>query len=233
EEKRFLGYEFSNRRGSEGIHPIQRGKSIAECTRLFDENNFENPEKASTYIYKAFQGDFNFEIHESLQKNISRHDLVDMLTFDRVEFEKNISTSVKKKVKIESKWESKRFDEVAEIIRGVTYSKGDQTAVETNKIILTADNITLNGSFEIKKKVFLEESFQIPKEKKLVANDVFICFSSGSKEHLGKVAFIDADTNYYAGGFMGIIRAKSNIVPKYIFQLLNTTLRQTVRDIGT
>src|SRR5690606_4573836 len=140
---------------------------------------------------------------------------------------------VKKKVKIESKWESKRFDEVAEIIRGVTYSKGDQTAVETNKIILTADNITLNGSFEIKKKVFLEESFQIPKEKKLVANDVFICFSSGSKEHLGKVAFIDADTNYYAGGFMGIIRAKSNIVPKYIFQLLNTTLRQTVRDIGT
>src|SRR5690606_15467903 len=94
EEKRFLGYEFSNRRGSEGIHPIQRGKSIAECTRLFDENNFENPEKASTYIYKAFQGDFNFEIHESLQKNISRHDLVDMLTFDRVEFEKNISTSV-------------------------------------------------------------------------------------------------------------------------------------------
>ena len=52
-EKRFLGYEFSNRRGSEGIHPIQRGKSIEECTQLFDEKEFENPEKASTYIYNC------------------------------------------------------------------------------------------------------------------------------------------------------------------------------------
>src|SRR5690606_34049486 len=115
EEKRFLGYEFSNRRGSEGIHPIQRGKSIAECTRLFDENNFENPEKASTYIYKAFHGDFDFEIHESQQKNISRLDLVDMLSFDRVEFEKNISTTVKKKVKIESKWEVKRLGDICDL----------------------------------------------------------------------------------------------------------------------
>ncbi|MDR1199006.1 MAG: N-6 DNA methylase, partial [Prevotellaceae bacterium] len=57
-EKRFLGYEFSNRRGSEGIHPVQRGKTIEECTRLFDDALFDNPEKASTYIYKAFSGDY-------------------------------------------------------------------------------------------------------------------------------------------------------------------------------
>ena len=61
-EKRFLGYEFSNRRGSEGIHPIQRGKNIEDCTQLFDAEVFDNPTKASTYIYKAFQGDFDFEI---------------------------------------------------------------------------------------------------------------------------------------------------------------------------
>jgi type I restriction enzyme M protein len=97
DEKRFLGYEFSNRRGREGIHPIQRGKSIAECTRLFDEESFENREKASAYVYRAFKGDFESEIHIDLQQNITRHTLVDMLTFDRVEFEKNISLAVKKK----------------------------------------------------------------------------------------------------------------------------------------
>ena len=53
-EKRFLGYEFSNRRGSEGIHPMQRGKNIEDCTQLFDPEVFNNPTKASTYIYKAF-----------------------------------------------------------------------------------------------------------------------------------------------------------------------------------
>lgn len=232
-EKRFLGYEFSNRRGNEGIHPLQRSKTIAECTRLFDENSFENPEKASTYIYKAFHRDFDFEIHESLQKHISRQDLVDMLTFDRSDFEKTISTSVKKKVKIESRWETRRFDEIAEIISGVTYSKTNQTAIETTNIILTADNISLDGNFEVKKMVFLEEGFQISEDKKLIKEDIFICFSSGSKEHLGKVAFINEDTNYYAGGFMGIIRVKNNILAKYAFQLLNTILRQPIRDIGT
>lgn len=100
EEKRFLGYEFSNRRGSEGIHPIQRGKFIDECTQLFDADTFDNPEKASTYIYKAFQGEFDLDIPEILQKNVSYQNLVDMLSFDRVTFEKNISLTTKKKSKL-------------------------------------------------------------------------------------------------------------------------------------
>ena len=125
-EKRFLGYEFSNRRGSEGIHPIQRGKNIEDCTQLFDAEVFDNPEKASTYIYKAFAGDFDFEIDESMQKNVTRHNLVDMLTFDRVDFEKNISTSVKKKVKFESIWETNKLQllgELAEIKKGTSITK--------------------------------------------------------------------------------------------------------------
>lgn len=119
-EKRFLGYEFSNRRGSEGIHPIQRGKSIEDCTQLFDAEIFDNPTKASTYIYKAFAGDYDFPIDEAMKNNVSRHDLVDMLTFDRVDFEKNISLSVKKKVKIESKWELKKLGEICEMYQPKT-----------------------------------------------------------------------------------------------------------------
>lgn len=119
EEKRFLGYEFSFRRGSEGIHPVQRSKSIDECTKLYDADVFDNPEKASTYIYKAFKGEHP-AIHTTLQKNITRHKLVDMLTFDRVDFEKNISTSIKKKVKIESKWEILRLNQLVSIVRGAS-----------------------------------------------------------------------------------------------------------------
>ncbi len=119
EEKRFLGYEFSFRRGSEGIHPVQRSKSIDECTKLYDADIFDNPEKASTYIYKAFKGE-KINIHPTLKKNINRQSLVDMLTFDRVEFEKNISTAIKKKVKIESKWEIKKLSQVVSIVRGAS-----------------------------------------------------------------------------------------------------------------
>jgi len=116
-EKRFLGYEFSNRRGSEGIHPIQRSKTIDDCTQLYDAGEWENPEKASTYIYKAFKGEFDIEIPETLLQNISYQNLVDMLNFDRVDFEKNISLSTKKKVKIESKWDLIKLGDVC-IIRG-------------------------------------------------------------------------------------------------------------------
>ena len=96
-EKQFLGYEFSNRRGSEGIHAIQKSKTIDECTKLFDIDSFENPEKASTYIYRAFKNNLDFEIDESLKDNISRIDFLDMMTFDRVDFEKTINISIKKK----------------------------------------------------------------------------------------------------------------------------------------
>lgn len=134
-EKRFLGYEFSNRRGSEGIHPMQRGKNIEDCTQLFDAEVFDNPTKASTYIYKAFAGDYNFAIDEAMQNNVSRHNLVDMLTFDRVEFEKNISLSVKKKVKIESKWKLKKlgdFKNEIEFINGYAFKSSDLRSLKTS-----------------------------------------------------------------------------------------------------
>lgn len=129
-EKRFLGYEFSNRRGSEGIHAIQRSKEIEECTQLFDATVFDNPEKASTYIYKAFQGDTDFPIAETLKKNITRHSLVDMFTFDRVDFEKTISLSVKKKVKYQEIWDTDKLialSEIAAIKKGSSITKSKTT----------------------------------------------------------------------------------------------------------
>lgn len=126
EEKRFLGYEFSNRRGSEGIHAIQRNRSIDECTQLYDADSFNNPEKASFYIYKAFLGEYDLNLSENLQQNLSYHNLVDMFTFDRVDFEKNISLSAKKKVKFDDVWNTSNLvflSEVAEIQKGKTITE--------------------------------------------------------------------------------------------------------------
>lgn len=129
-EKQFLGYEFSNRRGSEGIHAIQRGKSIDECTHLFDINTFDNPQKASTYIYRAFSGDTTSEIDDSLKDNISRVDLLDMMTFDRVDFEKVINVKAKKKIKIESKWNITELGNIS----GLVFEKGKSiTKQQTQK----------------------------------------------------------------------------------------------------
>jgi len=125
-EKQFLGYEFSNRRGSEGIHAVQRGKSIDECTRLFNISSFDNPQKASTYIYKAFKNE-EIEINETLKENISRVNLLDMMTFDRVDFEKVINIKVKKKIKVESKWDTTELGNIKNLVfeKGKSITKQD------------------------------------------------------------------------------------------------------------
>ena len=151
DEKRFLGYEFSNRRGNEGIHPIQRGKTVEECTHLFDPHNTENPTKASTYIYKAFEGNYSFPIDFQMRDNISRIELTDMLTLDRSDFEKSISLSIKKKVKIESKWKSIRlgnFDGISAFVNGYAFKSEDFKPVKTTDAdlpVLKIGNISTNG----------------------------------------------------------------------------------------
>ena len=138
-EKRFLGYEFSNRRGSEGIHPIQRSKSIDECTQLYDADSYSNPGKASTYIYRAFNNEFDLEIDENLKSNITYQNLVDMLTFDRVDFEKSISLNAKKKVK--SKWNISVLGEICDVRDGTHDSP---KFVSEGYPLVTSKNITNN-----------------------------------------------------------------------------------------
>lgn len=231
-EKRFLGYEFSNRRGNEGIHAIQRGKNIDECTKLFDANSYDNPEKASTYVYKAFKGDYSLPIAGNMQQHISRALLIDMLTLDRAVFEKSISITAKKKVIINSQFSLEPIEDLAEVIRGVTYSKEDQVLEITDNVILTADNITLSGNLEINKHIYLRRIKKLDSAKRLKKNDCFVCFSSGSKNHVGKISFIEKDLPFYAGGFMGIIRSNSDrILPKFLYAILNSPpYRQIISD---
>ena len=115
-----------------------------------------------------------------------------------------------------------KLEDVCEFYRGLTYSKKDE-ATFSNKIVLRASNIDLNTStLDFDDLKYLREDFNIPEDKKLRKDCIFICMSSGSKSHLGKVAFIDKDYDYAFGGFMGMIKPKANILPKYLFYLLQT-----------
>ena len=101
--------------------------------------------------------------------------------------------------------------------------------------MLTADNITLDGRFEIAKQVYIDDAKEFSDDSRLKAKDIFICMSSGSKKHVGKVAYIADDTNFYAGGFMGIIRAKEEIcVSKYLYYVLNSSaMRKILSESST
>ena len=120
-----------------------------------------------------------------------------------------------------SKYEVTSFSNIASLTRGVNYQKSQQATFKTNNIILPADNITLSGELVVTKEIYVDDTVTLADEKRLKKDDIFICMSSGSKEHIGKVAFIDKDTNYYAGGFMGIIRVNpQKCLPQYLYYYL-------------
>lgn len=117
-------------------------------------------------------------------------------------------------------YEMVKLGDVCELIRGVTYSKTDETDI-SNVVVLRANNISLEKqSLDLSEVKYLKNEYSFSADKLLKKNDIFICLASGSKQHIGKVAFIDKNTNYLFGGFMGAIRTKITICPKYLFHIL-------------
>ena len=126
QEKMFLGYEFSNRRGSEGIHAVHRSKSIDDCTHLYDVESFSNPEKASYYIYKSFLGEYDLKFPKNLQRNLSYRNLVDMIDFEDIDNNKKIFLSEKRKVNFDEIWGTSKLiplQNIAIIQKGKSITK--------------------------------------------------------------------------------------------------------------
>ena len=119
-------------------------------------------------------------------------------------------------------WEVEPLGELCEFQRGLTYAKGDEVDVSDN-IVLRATNIDLTTNLlnfgELK---YINDNVVVPASKKVKKGSLMICTASGSKSHLGKVAYIDGDYGYAFGGFMGMITPKKGLVPKYLFHLMTS-----------
>lgn len=127
----------------------------------------------------------------------------------------------------------KRLGDIASFRRGLTYSKGDEAPL-SNKRVLRSNNIDLeSSSLDLSEIKYLREDFIIPDDRKLVANSIFICMSNGSKQHVGKVAFIPEDMDYAFGGFMGLIVPSSEVSAKYVFYACqSSTYRSFLSQVG-
>ncbi len=114
-------------------------------------------------------------------------------------------------------WEIKKLGEVVTFQRGLTYSKNDEVELSCNGV-LRSNNIDLDTmSLVFDELKYVREDLVITPDKKLSKGSILICMSNGSKQHLGKVAFIDKDYDYAFGGFMGLIKPNDDICAKYIY----------------
>ena len=120
--------------------------------------------------------------------------------------------------------EYKPFNEVCEYIRGITYNKSQEAKEENenNWKVLRANNIDLQRKvLDLRDVKEVDSSVKVRESQRLRKNDILICAGSGSKEHIGKVAFITEDMDYTFGGFMAVIRVTSEkINSRFLFHIL-------------
>ena len=117
-------------------------------------------------------------------------------------------------------WKEKSLGEIAHFQRGLTYSKKDE-ADTSNNIVLRATNLRLeDNSLDLSELKFLKNTIEIDEKKKVKKDSLLICLSSGSKKHLGKVAFVDDNYDAYFGGFIGQITPKEGTDSRFLYYLL-------------
>ena len=119
-------------------------------------------------------------------------------------------------------WITEPLGELCEFQRGLTYSKGDEVNFSEN-VVLRANNINLTTNLlDFTELKYISNSIAVPDSKKVKKGSLIICTASGSKSHLGKIAYIDDDCDYAFGGFMGMVTPKNSLLPKYLFHLMTS-----------
>lgn len=117
-------------------------------------------------------------------------------------------------------WEHKPLSEICGFQRGLTYAKSDEVA-SPGHTVLRANNIDLSShELDFNELKFISSSVAVPASKIVRPGSLLVCTASGSKTHLGKVAYIDSDYGYAFGGFMGQLTPSKGVDGRYLFYVL-------------
>lgn len=142
-EKEFLGYEFSNRRGHEGIKMLPGG------TKLYDEKSLLNTDRANYYNYNAFTG-ASVDIDESIRQNVDVVRCKDFIDFSTVPFDRVISLADRFRSSIISKYPSEKMGSILSLEYGRSLPEqqrklGNVPVIGSNGRIGTNDVALING----------------------------------------------------------------------------------------
>ncbi len=114
--------------------------------------------------------------------------------------------------------------EIAEVIRGITFSKKDQlssTAANTIKVVTTK---AAQEYGIVDKNVYFISKDKIKDKRKLLQNGDILISTANSLRLLGRTTFVkNINGEYSFGAFMSLIRAyKSKVLPLFLFHVLRS-----------
>jgi type I restriction enzyme S subunit len=117
-------------------------------------------------------------------------------------------------------WPTAKLSEICIFDRGLTYTKSDEVNFDGTPV-LRANNIDLaEARLDLSDIRYISTNVVVPNSKRTKQGGLLICTASGSKAHLGKIAYIDDAIGWAFGGFMGQITAKPSVDSRYLYYIL-------------
>ena len=137
-----------------------------------------------------------------------------MLDFSRKDFDKRLSSSVKKKVSIESRWNLERLGDVCDILIGGTPSRRNQNYFTGNNLWVSIAEMKGQIITNTKEKIS-DEGVKKSNVKLIPEGTTLLSF----KLSIGKTAIagVDLYTNEAIAGL--IPKDKEKLIDKYLFQI--------------
>lgn len=232
EIKKFLGYEWSNSKGNEGIkyigtndvdedNELERNKGISQIkTPLFDPSNLHNEGKINMLIRHNFLGE-EFCINKEYEEYVSTNNLVDLIEFSQIGFDKKIHTKSIKTINIDSKFPLVRLGDYVETIGGLW--TGNTPPFKKVSVIRNT-NFTMNGRLNLSDvaKIDVEESaFE---KRKLQLGDIIVEKSGGSStQAVGRVTLFQSNGEYSFSNFTMRLRLINNSLDAtYLYLILDS-----------
>jgi len=118
-------------------------------------------------------------------------------------------------------WREVRLGEVAHIIRGVNFNKGEIVTMNQGEAVITASHI--QGDHLIKEDLIFVPSTKVKAKQRVRSGDIIIVMSTGSRRALGRTYYSQADEDVHIGAFLGVIRCnRAQQSPKFIYHFTKT-----------
>lgn len=141
EQKIFLGYDWSNRKGSEGIIINKKGG------QLYDDSNRFSSNTLASLIRFTFYGDVDVRLPEEIEKFAKTYWLKDMIDFERYSFDRVIRTNIRVKQYLSSKYPLALLSSIMKPIQGAMTKIPQNEILEsgTYPVITQESNRTIAG----------------------------------------------------------------------------------------
>lgn len=209
-QKEFLGYDWSNRKGAEGIVFTKFGGM------MFDANN-RYAEDTLAYIIKQSFFDNKISLADK-DSYYAYYELKNLIDFSRLEFDKAIKIVGDRKVNISSKYPILPLGMVVEVRIGGTPSRKIAKYFTGNNLWVTIAEMNGQVITDTKEKI-TDEALSVSNVKLVPKGTTLLSF----KLSIGKTAIAGADL-YTNEAIAALIPLNKNILDFYLFHLFHSGL---------